>query len=633
MDAQGEQAWNVFLASRLVASGQSPPTNNAHIHFLDVEIERSHRLTSSLIANRNALVPIIRVPSEILAHIFEIIITADWDDFADIEDSDEADALYPSLPRFRQPFVVLVTATHVCRRFRDVALDTPSLWRNIIWERSNWAQEMLLRVKQTALDIRAIDVDPDATGLHSFPTDQSTTIARTALPYLARARSLCLEGPAPETSVLVELLSRPAPLLESARLEYQYFGGNEQEPSGQQIYPDILFGKHAPRLRHLSLCGDIQPSLWSSPIMSGLKSLTMMAAPHESIHLRERACIPPSLHELMQALERMQQLWSLTVHQWYLPLLPQGVQALPEVTQIIHLPQLKHLSLIAPFADCLNLSQRLTIHPNASLSYGLANRGMPMTHLADTSTGDMFTSLLKPCSITPSTFTHLTLSCKSKQGYTLQGWDEVSGPPRSPSLTISSDPQPDPYITVKPRLNLDIVGKNEVIYPNLLPSVLQTYRFPAIRTFTCALCRPLDAPLEVRRLFLPLKTVEEVIVDGHSQPFKEPKLSSPLLHALADGSTDLINDNDDVLFPKMRTLSLVEFSFLKADGPTFEHEVVDVLRRIIGRKRASVTLQSLHIENCEITEGQVDVLRPLIPDFRWDGKVEKRRWEWTRINF
>lgn len=499
---------------------------------------------------------------------------------------------------------------------------------------------MLLRAKQTALDIRAIDVDPDALGLHNFPTEQSTIIAQTALPYLARARSLCLEGPAPQTPVMIELLSRPAPLLESARLEYQYYGGQENEPTGQQIYPDVLFGRHAPRLRHLSLCGDVQPSLWSSPIMSGLKSLSLMAAEHESIAQRERACVPLSMHELMQALQRIPQLESLAIHHWYLPLLPPGSQTVPEVSpvDVITLPKLRRLSLIAPVSDCLNLSQRLILHPDASLSYSLANRARPMTHLSNTSTGDMFTSLLKPCSISPEAFTHLTLFCKSKHHYTLQAWDDISGSPISSPPTRNAGPTPDPYASVSPRLEFDVVGKHEVIYTNLLPAMLQTYRLPFIRTFTCALCRPLDLPPNVHRLLGSLKSVEEVIIDGHFQPFKEPKLTSPLLHALAgdqdDGSAPAAPSSDDsyILFPKMRTLRLVEFSFVKADDPTFEHDVVDVLRRIIGRKRGA-TLQSLQVHNCEITEAQVDRLRPLIPDFWWDGKVEKKRWEWPRISF
>ncbi|EKM51923.1 uncharacterized protein PHACADRAFT_101677 [Phanerochaete carnosa HHB-10118-sp] len=78
----------------------------------------------------NELTPIGRLPSEMLAETF-LHRSAGW------STGDQS----------------WIEVSHVCHRWREIALDCPALWGHIYTHTSAWTRELLLRSKQAALDV------------------------------------------------------------------------------------------------------------------------------------------------------------------------------------------------------------------------------------------------------------------------------------------------------------------------------------------------------------------------------------------------------------------------------------------------------------------------------------------------
>ncbi|KAJ3540378.1 hypothetical protein NMY22_g4320 [Coprinellus aureogranulatus] len=88
------------------------------------------------IHRRNASLPVNRLPPEILLTIFEILKTYAKEEQGNGE---------PPLSWFR--------VTFVCRRWRTIALDSPSLWTTIDCMNPAVADVMLARSKNALLDV------------------------------------------------------------------------------------------------------------------------------------------------------------------------------------------------------------------------------------------------------------------------------------------------------------------------------------------------------------------------------------------------------------------------------------------------------------------------------------------------
>ncbi|KAI0061468.1 hypothetical protein BV25DRAFT_1785855, partial [Artomyces pyxidatus] len=88
----------------------------------------------SINARINALLPVSHIPPEILAHIFLYCVLADqeW--------------------RNTLPGLGWISVTHVCRRWRHIALDNSGLWRHIpLTSGRQWIAEMLSRSRSKPL--------------------------------------------------------------------------------------------------------------------------------------------------------------------------------------------------------------------------------------------------------------------------------------------------------------------------------------------------------------------------------------------------------------------------------------------------------------------------------------------------
>ena len=201
---------------------------------------------------------------------------SDWED----EDSDEdlyiEDGL--SVESVLVDDSLQVTVSHVCAHWRGVALDTPALWSEIDLETGRHAgpslrraSTYLSRTKEYPLSI-SIDVNqwpPDDESVDSEQSDDQSPetsaqirgIMDLLLPHASRWRNFKLTAEVyfHFHTILGRLCdARPALLLES--LELHHFD-EELEPEPyffphpHHKTPFVLFGNHAPSLRHVSLYG------------------------------------------------------------------------------------------------------------------------------------------------------------------------------------------------------------------------------------------------------------------------------------------------------------------------------------------------------------------------------------------
>ncbi|KAH9891638.1 hypothetical protein C8Q73DRAFT_80790 [Cubamyces lactineus] len=289
--------------------------------------------------------PINELPSELLAHIFTLGWTPERDQEPDVdddfEDVDSDDGTYSTIssdgsePELspqeqaeekerRLPFNVLVS--HVCSRWRAVAIENPLLWSHIRFVGDppyDRATTYLERAKAAPLAItvdRTVDEDEDdfsesEDGSYT-PQDNDpnlniiSDIMDLIVPHVAHWQALqIMVSFYPHMHRALEALGRagPAPLLEVLQL-YHYEDTDEhltfRHPALRE-QPFRLFDGVAPRLTHVALWGVHLP--WArdaSPFLTGLTDLEL------AYHARD---VRPSFYEFARILRASPDLRTLTL--------------------------------------------------------------------------------------------------------------------------------------------------------------------------------------------------------------------------------------------------------------------------------------------------------------------------------
>ncbi|KAJ7866604.1 hypothetical protein B0H14DRAFT_3861976 [Mycena olivaceomarginata] len=208
-------------------------------------------LQRALRTRRNSLASVSALPIELLTPILELCptIAVDTPDFKTAN------------------FVRGVTLSHVCRRWREIALKRSTFWTHIVLSRPRWALEMLHRSRAAPLAVGA--------DLGSVLPKQIAA-RDLVLAQLFRIRELRLHMAAQRIPAPLLL---PAPVLETFHLHF---------PDLLEIVvPANLFAAEVPRLRHLSL--QYCSLQWDSPLWVNLVSLELI---HSPIHVDLLANMP-----------------------------------------------------------------------------------------------------------------------------------------------------------------------------------------------------------------------------------------------------------------------------------------------------------------------------------------------------
>ncbi|KAF8074861.1 hypothetical protein FPV67DRAFT_1445873 [Lyophyllum atratum] len=290
--------------------------------LIDQEMQGLEDSIRALKSRRNILAPISHLPPEMLAKIFSF------------RAAESAESINP---------LEWVRVSHVSRHWRAVALDSPSLWANLVFTRPKWSEEMLKRSKMASLVVKA-----DLTCI----TPRIFEAVRLALLYGSRVQELQLHA---ASATIDRLLtadpSFEAPMIHSLSLSVPRttrFGTDE----GFTLPETVLKGE-TPYLRKV----DLQKCniSWDSSLLKSLTHLTI----HDVI-----ASARPTTQQVMDALERMPSLEVLDLHD-ALPLAPgAGISDSPP-DHIIDLKQLTHLAITSTVPECVNLVSRITIPASA----------------------------------------------------------------------------------------------------------------------------------------------------------------------------------------------------------------------------------------------------------------------------
>ncbi|VDB99885.1 unnamed protein product [Peniophora sp. CBMAI 1063] len=233
-DAQ--EFWSRCYETRLTRVDSTQGTGDgSSIQAFDVEINAAMNAVSALRYRRNRLLPIFRLPPELLLRIMQ-----------------ECSGFHPtcSIISLSKSWVA---HTHVCKTFRDLAIGCQALWTNINTQLGfSWTEEMLKRSKGTIH------------GLHLEFLSQDH-LADVLQPHMITLQHLSVKTACPtDSDALTRLLACPAPELQEAILV-----GCERPESGPPSVPAIIH--NAARLRDLNIVNfDL---LWKPAVWPNLRSL------------------------------------------------------------------------------------------------------------------------------------------------------------------------------------------------------------------------------------------------------------------------------------------------------------------------------------------------------------------------
>ncbi|KAI0061498.1 hypothetical protein BV25DRAFT_1916860 [Artomyces pyxidatus] len=324
-----------------------------------------------------------RLPPEVLVHIFSYLFAVRPDLLCyNIKD--------PQLVQWAR-------VTHVCRRWREVALDTPSLWRNIVvpLKSAEWSQTILHRVQLVPIILFWLGRnDQQAPAL---PVDD-----------LARVEQLKLSQYNGEGSALVKLLRTPAPLLEVAEVSCKHVDMSSAD----------LFAGHAPRLRRLHLL-HLMSFPWNSPILSNLVCLEIR---NDALEMTGHC----SWKSVLLALQKMPALETLALSNC-LPPFPSNVGC---VEAFIVVPsRLKVLQMHGLLQDCVGFLQHFRF-PAAGIH--LALRCFTPGVATDFST--LFPVLVAAGGASSAAFVEFVFCMESAEDLTVEGQRAVDWGAATPPI-------------------------------------------------------------------------------------------------------------------------------------------------------------------------------------------------------
>ncbi|KAF9238628.1 hypothetical protein BU15DRAFT_75079 [Melanogaster broomeanus] len=290
---------------------------------IDDEIALLKLPICALLTRKNALLPVSRLPCEILATIFLYQAYSFYED-----------ARYSGMWGSAPPWV---NVSYVCLHWRNVALSCPSLWSFLLVSSLRWTEELLSRSKTVPLRIR-IDVE--------FRYQKAMILFEKATTDVTRIQDLSLKLPTLPYNLVEGVLSKlstPAPLLHTLRLRMPSLGEDG-------VYPDTLFNRETPALRTLELYHCHMP--WSSPVFTTLSTLALRDIDWSS---------QPTMTELLTMLRRMPGL----VHLYLEHALHSAEDALTSqhtlLSESLDLPHLSRLALIAPFSAVVVFLSNVTV--------------------------------------------------------------------------------------------------------------------------------------------------------------------------------------------------------------------------------------------------------------------------------
>jgi hypothetical protein len=551
----------------------------AAISTVDEGIDAARQFVRSLLTRRNALVPISFLPPEILSWVFHLLVLAE-----------------PPLSGRRS--LGWIRVTHVCRHWRQIALDDSSLWAKIcgIPMNTKWISEMLARAKNAPLDIEFKPI-----------TRSSPEAFLMIPPHIFHTRQLRLHGLSLLHFNLVrEIYSREAPALEHFELVAAY---------SPLPFPDLggnmLFKGRSPRLRTFSLSQVVIP--WSI-IPRGQLTQLKIACPNEGVYS------PGDLSQLIDLLVNCPALEILALDFC----LPSQLTEFPH-GRTVHLSNLSRLRLCGSTSRIMNMLKMLklpsstTLHLNCTSKITSIHNDLEGPILAIISAHFQSPAPVEFKSLTVTVQRHsLNIAASTfpstLQDHQIQNFEgDVVG---NAELVLSFDTLSKPghsrdlleqACKMLPISNLDFISTtaNSMISINwveLFSRCTNVTTMRAIGHGTSGFVLDLTAP---------------TVTDAGSNKGgkrKHDKRESTLVQPFSTAV-----HAHAAIFPKLKFLELAELNFF--DSFAVSAILFDDLERGLQQRMATsgVPLKLLRVSDCTISIKHVNDLEKLVQDFQWDG--------------
>src|SRR5712672_2229106 len=305
---------------------RTPKARAAALATVNQDIKAAKRFILSLFTRHNMLMPISILPAEILARIFHFV-------------------AFSKQPYSRAPTLGSVHFTHVCRRWRQVALDDSTLWTHFSSSppSKKWIAERLSRARNAPLVIE----------LGRWMVTYTFSLF---IPHISHTRELYLHHLSFDHSKLVQEMSiQKAPALE--RLE---LSGPPAHPiSIKELGGHSFFEGPLPKLRTFCISEILFP--WSLVPRGRLTEL-QVTLKEEVRTVTSNVSPHGDLNQLIDLLVNCPLLEVLTLENC----LPSTVSESPG-GQRIHLPRLSRLRLDGSSSRITNFLKILKISSSTKL--------------------------------------------------------------------------------------------------------------------------------------------------------------------------------------------------------------------------------------------------------------------------
>ncbi|KAF9238627.1 hypothetical protein BU15DRAFT_75078 [Melanogaster broomeanus] len=274
---------------------------------IDNEIALLKLPICALLTRRNALLPVSRLPYEILATIFLYQAYSFYQ-------GTQYSGMWNTPP--------WANVSYVCCHWRDVALNTPSLWSFLCMSSPRWTEELLSRSKTAPLRIRVDRKYWQYRALHLAP-QQETVFLEKVTTDVTRIQDLSLELPRDLAKLVFANLSASALLLHT-------------------------FQRHQP----------FEP--WSSPLPHSM----VLSDLHCSYNSQAKRYCPssqPTMTELLAMLRHMPDLAHLYLENTLSSAKDTLASQHTLLSESLDLPHLSRLALAAPFSAVVVFLSNVTI--------------------------------------------------------------------------------------------------------------------------------------------------------------------------------------------------------------------------------------------------------------------------------
>ncbi|KAI0312632.1 hypothetical protein OF83DRAFT_625709 [Amylostereum chailletii] len=550
-----------------IASGVNPiePQGRADVEtIIQRELRSIDRVRRALLGQQNALRPLCRFPPEILSYIFSLV---DWRP-GHHSIFYHGSSISPICSPIRLGWIVV---THVCRRWRQVALASATLWSTIDFKLgAKWAMETLTRSRKCPIFYHVDEGDP-------------LQYHKAILPrHLSHIKSLTMHEQSNAVDVIASECVAPAPILESFHC-HRYC--EDPDAPVAVCLPVNLFAGHAPRLRIMKL-DNVVPS-WACTAFSNLEHLSI-SSPMPELPSNAAPIVHPEYELFYDFLERMPGLRQLSL-QWCFP----SRHDHPTVDRRVKFPNLTHIEVNGLAGDCGAMLRRIELAPDATFLVHFVVAGATDLDIVESMEG-LACHMRSVDDARPPIHTLRVANCSSGEydvEVEFEAWREST---RNIHEHLS-------LMKVHPPIRAIFCADNEA------PERFQTVFTQAMRVL------PLDKTETLSFSPYPFWTPQTAAQVGSYMP-------SALQHLLFDVELDphlsrvLIAPVDGTpALPRLKTLSFVSITMAITATAAKEEKYLLPLEIVTRRQRQYTPLEKVCLSRCPYTPEVIRELEACVP--------------------